>query len=116
MTTVFVFCLGLAFIGGVIYLFLVQGNVPGLVEQRFGVLEALPDDVGKWESDDQSDEGKAAASRGLRREERLFHDPNARGFGAGGKLVRQVRYRNRATDEIVKVEPDEVVKRKRVRS
>jgi hypothetical protein len=116
MTTVFVFCLALAAIGGVIYAFLVQGSVPGLVEQRFGVLEALPDDVGKWKSDDESEEGKAAAARGLRREERLFHDPNARGFSGGGKLVRQVRYRNRATNEIVKVEPDEVVKRKRVRS
>jgi len=115
MTIVFAFLLGLAFIGGVIYLFLVQGNVPGLVEQRFGVLEALPDDVGKWKTDDDSEEGKAAAARGLRREERLFHDPNARGF-SGGKLVRQVRYRNRATNEIVKVEPDEIVKRKRVRA
>jgi hypothetical protein len=113
MTTVFLFCLALAFVGGVIYLF-IQSYVPGLVEQRFGVLEALPEDIGKWKSDDESEEGKAAAARGLRREERLFHDPNAR--GGGGKLVRQVRYRNRATNEIVKVEPDEIVKRKRIRS
>jgi hypothetical protein len=116
MTTVFVFLLGLAFIGGVIYLFLVQGAVPGLVEQRFGVLEALPPDIGKWKSDDESEEGKAAAARGLRREERLFHDPNAPGFSGGGKLVRQVRYRNPATNQIVKVEPDQVVKRKRVKA
>lgn len=115
MTVVFAFLLGLAAVGGLIYAFLVQGAVPGLVEQRFGVLEALPEDVGKWKSDDESDAGKAAAARGLRREERLFHDPNARGFSGGGKLVRQVRYRNRATNEIVKVEPDEPVKRKRVR-
>lgn len=116
VTTVFVFLLALAAIGGVIYAFLVQGAVPGLAEQRFGVLESLPADVGKWKTDDESEEGKAAAARGLRREERLFHDPNARGFGSGGKLVRQVRYRNRATNEIVKVEPDELVRRKRVRA
>src|SRR6185436_9238254 len=98
MVAVFAFLLVLAFIGGLIYLLVVQREVPGIVEQRFGVLEALPSDIGKWRSDDESEEGKAAASRGLRREERLFHDPNAGGFFGGGKLVRQVRYRNRATN------------------
>lgn len=113
---VFVFLLVLAFIGGLIYLLVVQREVPGLVDQRFGVLEALPPDVGKWKTDDESEDGKAAADRGLRREERLFHDPNAGGILRSGKLVRQVRYRNRATNEIVKVEPDEPVPRRRIRT
>jgi hypothetical protein len=116
MIPVFAFLLVLAFIGGMIYLLVVQREVPGIVEQRFGVLEALPSDVGKWKADDDSEAGKAAAARGLLREERLFHNPNAGGFFGGGKLVRQVRYRNRATNEIVKVEPDEPVRRKRVRA
>lgn len=116
MVAVFAFLLVIAFIGGLIYLFLVQREVPGLVEQRFGVLESLPQDIGKWKTDEDSDDGKAAVARGLKREERLFYDPNAGGFLGGGKLVRQVRFRNRATNEIVKVEPDEPVKRKRVRS
>src|ERR1041385_6105576 len=111
MIGVFFFLLVIAFIGGVIYLLVVHREVPGAMEQRMGVLEALPEDVGKWKVDEDSEEGKATVARGLKREERLFHDPNAGGFLGGGKLVRQVRYRNRATNEIVKVEADEPVKR-----
>jgi hypothetical protein len=33
-----------------------------------------------------------------------------------GRLVRQARYRSRETGEIVRTEPDEVVKRRRVRA
>lgn len=91
------------------YLLLVQREVPGLVEQRFGVLEALPENINQWAVDEESAEGKEAASKGLKREVRMFHDSH------NGKLLRQVRYRNRATNQVVRVEPDEVVKRKRVR-
>jgi hypothetical protein len=55
-----------------------------------------------------------AATQGLRRQVRIFHLPTAGWFG-GERLTRQVRYRNRTTDEIVRVEPDEVMKRRRVR-
>lgn len=99
----------IALIGGLMYLLLVQREVPGLVEQRFGVLEALPQNINQWSVDEESDEGKQAASKGLKREVRLFHDSQS------GKLLRQVRYRNRATNRVVRVEPDEVVKRKRIR-
>lgn len=116
MIGAFLFLSVIAFIGWLIYLLVVHREVPGALEQRIGVFEPLPADIGKWKMDDESEEGKAAAARGLRREERLFHDPNAGGMLGGGKLVRQVRYRNRATNEIVKVEPDEPVKRKRVRA
>lgn len=115
MVGVFFFLLGIALIGGLVYFLVVHSEVPGALEQRIGVFEALPDDIGKWKVDEESEEGKASVARGLKREERLFHDPNAGGFMGGGKLVRQVRYRNRATNEIVKVEPDEPVRRKRVR-
>jgi hypothetical protein len=104
------FLVAIAFIGGLLYILVIHREVPGAVEQRFGVLEALPEDIGKWKADTESDEGKAAAARGLRRESRLFHDVQA------NRLLRQVRYRNQATNEIARVDPDEVVKRKRIRS
>jgi hypothetical protein len=104
------FLIAIAFIGGLFYILVVHREVPGAMEQRFGVLEALPDDLGKWKVDVESEEGKAAAARGLKRESRLFHDVQA------NKLLKQVRYRNQATNEIASVDPDEVVKRKRVRS
>lgn len=97
------------------YLLLVQREVPGLVEQRFGVLEALPEDINQWKVDEESEEGKQAVAQGLKREVRLFHDAHGGGLGGGGKLIRQVRYKNRATNQVVRVEPDQVVKRKRIR-
>lgn len=100
----------IALIGGLMYLLLVQREVPGLVEQRFGVLEALPENINQWMVDEESAEGQEAASKGLKREVRMFHDAQS------GKVLRQVRYRNRATNQVVRVEPDEVVKRKRIRS
>ena len=104
------FLVAIAFIGGLFYILVIHREVPGALEQRFGVLEALPEDIGKWKVDDESEEGKAATARGLRRESRLFHDVQA------NRLLRQVRFRNQATNEIVRVDPDEVVKRKRIRS
>jgi hypothetical protein len=115
MLFIFGFLLACAALGGLIYVVVVYREVPGAMEQRLGVLEALPADVGKWKVDEESEEGKAAIQSGLKREVRLFHDPNAGGFMGGGKLVRQVRYRNRATNEITRVDPDEPIKRKRIR-
>jgi hypothetical protein len=104
------FLIAIAIIGALIYLLVIYREVPGALEQRLGVLEALPEDLGKWKVDDDSDEGKAAAQKGLKREARIFHDMQA------NRLVRQVRYRNRATNEVVQIEPDEPIKRKRIRS
>lgn len=109
MTFLVGFLFVIALIGGLIYLLVVQREVPGLVEQRFGVLEALPENINQWAVDDESAEGKEAASKGLKREVRYFYDQH------GKKLLRQVRYRNRATNQVTRVEPDEVVKRKRIR-
>jgi hypothetical protein len=85
------------------------------MEQRFGMLEPLPADVGRWKSDRDSDEGKAASREGLLREVRLFHAPD-RGFFGGGKLLRQVRYRNPATNAVVRVEASVPVKRRRLKN
>jgi hypothetical protein len=99
-----------AIIGGLLYLLVIVPEVPGVVQQRFGTLEALPSDIGQWSVDSESEEGRAAEQRGLRREVRLFHDMQRE------KLLRQTRYRNPATNVIVRVDPDAPVPRRRVRS
>ena len=104
------FLVAIAIIGVLFYVLVIYREVPGAIEQRLGVLEALPEDLNKWKVDTESEEGKAAAARGLNREVRLFHDVS------NNRLVRQVRYKNPASGEITRVDPDEVVKRKRVRS
>jgi hypothetical protein len=109
------FLVMIAVIGGLLYLLVVHREVPGAVEQRFGILEPLPPDVGLWKVDDESEEGRAAARQGLKREVRLFHDAHA-GLFAGSRLVRQVRYRNPATNSIVRVDPDMKVPRRRVKT
>jgi hypothetical protein len=97
-------------IGGIaLYIFVILREVPGAAEERLGSFEDLPENVNKWQADETSSEGKAALARGQRREARLYF------VEQDGKLLRQVRYRNAQTDEIERAEPDEVVKRKRVR-
>lgn len=93
-----------------IYWFVIDREVPGGWERRFGVEEDLPDDVGRWRVDDESEEGKAAATRGLKREVRVFHDVRT------GRLTHQARCRNAATNEIASVEPDRPVRRARQRT
>lgn len=105
----YVFLLVLAALGIGIYLIVFLGNVPGAAEERLGVLEPLPSDVGKWQEDLDSTEGKGASEQGLKRETRTFFDE------ARGRLLSQVRYRDAESNEIVRAEPDRVVKRRRVR-
>jgi hypothetical protein len=97
-------------LGGIFYVFVIQREVPGVLEQRFGVLEALPQDVGKWVTDSETEAGKTAIAQGLRREVRYWHEPGQK------HLVKQVRYKNPATGAIVRVEPEEVIKRRRVKA
>jgi hypothetical protein len=108
----YLFLLGVAFVGGIIYLF-IAGLFPGLKEERFGVLEPLPPNLGKWERDDDSDEGRAAVAQGKRREVRMMFEEG--GLLGAGKLTRQARLRDASTNEIVSILPEEVVKRRRVR-
>jgi hypothetical protein len=106
----YVFLLICAAIGIGIYLVFILNLVPGAKEERLGVLEPLPTDVGKWKEDHESDEGTRARSEGLIREVRHYF------YESNGRLVRQVRYRNAATGEIVRTEPEEAIRRRRVRS
>lgn len=99
----------LAALGIGIYLIVFFGNVPGATEERLGVLEPLPPDVGQWKEELDSAEAASADQQNLKRESRTFFDE------AHGRLLRQVRYRHAESNEIVRVEPDQVVKRRRVR-
>ena len=110
----FVFLLIVAALGIAVYLVFIFKLVPGAAEERLGVLEPLPDDIGKWRVDEDSALGKAARERNRKREERLFFE-EGKGLMAQGRLVRQVRYRNLSSNAIEEVEPDEPVKRKRIR-
>ncbi len=108
----YLFLLGVAAAGGIIYLF-IAGLFPGLKEERFGVLEPLPPNLGQWQTDLDSDAGRAAGAQGKRREVRLLFEEG--GLISSGKLTRQARLRDATTNEIVAVLPDEIVKRKRIK-
>jgi hypothetical protein len=108
----YAFLLGVAAAGGLIYLF-IAGLYPGLKEERFGVLEPLPPNLGKWQHDTESEAGRAASADGKKLEVRLLFEEG--GLLGAGKLLRQSRLRDAQSNEIVTVLADEVVKRKRIR-
>ncbi|MES1186552.1 MAG: hypothetical protein ABUL60_22255 [Myxococcales bacterium] len=109
----YAFLLGVAAAGGLIYLF-IAGLYPGLKEERFGVLEPLPPNLGKWEHDVESEAGRAASADGKKLEVRLLFEEG--GLLGSGKLLRQSRLRDAQSNEIITVLADEIVKRKRVRT
>jgi hypothetical protein len=104
----YVFLIVIAALAVGVYLLVVFKNVPGAVEERFGALEPLPDDLGTWKEDAGSEASRAAQAEGLKREVRTFLDQ--------GKLLRQARYRDAATGEIVRADEDQVVRRRRIKS
>lgn len=108
----YLFLLGVATLGGIIYLF-IAGLFPGLKEERFGVLEPLPENLGQWQTDAESDAGRAAAADGKKREVRLLFEEG--GLFGSGKLTRQARLRDARTNEILTILPDERVARRRIR-
>jgi hypothetical protein len=109
----FLFLVLVAVLGIAFYLLFLLNLVPGMAEERLGVLEPLPQDLGTWVSDETSEAGRAARAEGLVRETRHYH--YEAGSTGGGKLVLQARLRNPETDEIVRVEQEQAVKRRRVR-
>ncbi|HEY0469223.1 MAG TPA: hypothetical protein VGC79_33755 [Polyangiaceae bacterium] len=110
----FLFLMIVAALGIAVYLVFIFKLVPGAAEERLGVLEPLPDDIGQWHADEDSELGKAALERNLKREQRLFFE-EGKGLFAQGRIVRQVRYRNLSNNAIEEVEPDQPVKRRRIR-
>ncbi len=107
MFYLFLVLVGIAGIG--VYVLFIFNLVPGVQDERLGVLEPLPPNVGQWAAETESAEARAAARDGLVREVRHFFYENNK------KLVLQVRYKQKDTGEIVRVEPERTVKRKRVR-
>ncbi|MCA9629059.1 MAG: hypothetical protein KC766_15370 [Myxococcales bacterium] len=108
---IILFSIAAVAIGG--YLFLVFREVPGAVEERLGEYEDLPQDIGEWVRDTQSDQARRAEAEGLFREVRVLLTQG--GTFKGQRLVRQARYRDLETNKIARVEPDEELKRKRVK-
>jgi hypothetical protein len=108
----YVFLLGVAAAGGLVYLF-AAGMFPGLKEERFGVLEPLPEKLGQWQEDSESEAGRAAAAAGQKREVRMLFEEG--GLFSSGRLVRQARLRDAGTNRILSVLPDEIIKRRRIR-
>lgn len=94
-----------------LYLLVIFRAVPGAVDERFGRLEDLPEHLGKWLPDEESEEGKRALTEGLRREVRVFHEDGL----LGSKLTKQVRYRNIETNAIDRIEPEVRSRRRRIK-
>lgn len=91
-----------AALGGLVYLVLIMSHVPGAKEERFGTLEPLPERLGEWTKGE-------AGTDGLVREERHLFDEKSQ------RLLLQVRFRDPASGKIERVEPERVIKRRRVR-
>lgn len=103
--------IALLFWAGVFTIYLTaQGTTP--LEFLFGRYEPLPDDLGKWRTTTEPGEERAGSeARDLVREERLLL-PDGRAGAA--YLLRQVRYRDAVTGEVVRVEPEGRERRRRV--
>jgi hypothetical protein len=86
-----------------VYVLVAMSSVPGLREERFGRRGRLPPGLDAWRADAESPEGQAAKQGGLIREQRVWL--YERGW-LGKRPVLQVRYRDPATGEIARVEPE----------
>lgn len=105
MAALVVFC-ALVFWAAVFGVFFVtQGTTP--LEFLLGRYEPLPDDLNRW-----LETGLEQPS-GFLREERLLLPP---GRSDGPLLLRQVRYRDPKTRAIVRICPEERVRRRRIGS
>ncbi len=103
----------IALVPCVIYVVVAMLEVPGMADERLGTLEELPDDVGEWKTDTESDEARSATAEGLVRETRLWINPHDL-FGRK-KIYRQTRYLDRKTLDVVRTEKDVRIRRKRVK-
>jgi len=97
-----------------VYVTLILHLVPGAAEERLGVLEPLPSDLGIWRTEDSPPDAEVATARGLVRQVRVLHEPASSWFGSE-RLVRQVRYRDPVTLDIVHVMPDRITRRRRIK-
>lgn len=104
----------IAIVPCVIYVWVIWMEVPGFADERLGVLEDLPDNIGKWTRDEESEKAKAAEQEGLIYETRLWIYGN-NPFTNQPKIYRQFRYLDSETEEFVRADKDKRYKRKRVK-
>jgi hypothetical protein len=109
----YAFLILLGLLGVIAYVLVIFREVPGAVDERLGTLEPLPKNLGQWQVDEASEQGKAALTEGLQREVRIWHEA-AGGFFGREKLVEQARYRNLTTREIERVDEERPIKRRRI--
>lgn len=97
----------IAALGSGAYLVLFLTHIPGAGEERLGVYEPLPENLGKWIEDPER------TAEGLVCERRTLFDGSPDG---PGKFTYQERFRKPETREIVSIAPERVVKRRRVKA
>ena len=112
MAYVLLGCIGLAAVA--VYLLVIFREVPGALVERLGELEGLPQNLGEWTPEETSPEAQSAAARGLTRERRTWREPGQGWFG-GDRLVLQVRYRDKQTGAVHSAEPDQELRRRRIK-
>ncbi len=105
MVTLYVFLLIVGAIGAVAYLLLFFSHVPGATDERFGVLEELPGQLGVWQPVEERNTDETLAERRY-----LPADPSS---GDTTKLIVQMRHRDIKTGEIVRIDPEEIYRRRR---
>lgn len=109
---IYLFVVVIGGLGLVAYLSIMFNAVPGAIDERLGVLEALPENLGQW-FDDSSPEAQALLSQGKRKEVRYLLEPG--GLFRGQVVVKQTRIRDTASNEIVEVLPETRTRRRRRR-
>lgn len=102
---VYAFVLAIGVLAVVVYLVFALGEVPGMAAERIGELEPLPADLNRWRTEDG---GEATAGGLLRQVRHVWVE-------AERQLYLQVRYLDPTTEEVVRLEPDQRVKRRRIR-
>jgi hypothetical protein len=106
VVTLYIFLLIVGAVGALAYVLLFFSHVPGAKDERLGKLEELPADLGTW-TKGTGDDGMIVERRYLLADPSGMDEQN---------LVIQVRYRDPDSSEIVRVDPEQKYRRKRVRS
>ena len=107
---IYLFVVLIGGLGLIAYLSIMFNAVPGAIDERLGILEALPENLGQW-FDDSSAEAQALLAQGKRREVRYLVESG--GLFRAQVLVKQARVRSTASNEIVEVLPEVRTRRRR---
>lgn len=107
---IYLFVVFIGALGLLAYLGIMFNAVPGAVDERLGVLEALPEHLGEWVEDPDT-EAQALLAQSKRREIRYLLESG--GLFRGQVLIKQSRIRDVASNEIVEVLPETRTRRRR---